>query len=132
MRKILSQGKTSITKLTKGKLPSLPLKDIKEIILGKNYELSITFVGRKLSEEINKKYRKKNKPTDILSFPLSKKSGELIINLEQVRLSASFEKKNYLKYLGYIVIHGLLHLKGLDHSSTMERKEDQIKNRFNL
>ena len=57
---------------------------MKEKILGKNYILSVVFVGKKRSQMLNKIYRGINKPTDILSFPIDKKEGEIFINLDQV------------------------------------------------
>jgi probable rRNA maturation factor len=55
------------------------VEKIKNEILGKRYELSFSFVSADEIKELNKKYRKKNKPTDILSFPLDQKMGEILI-----------------------------------------------------
>ena len=73
------QESFSIINTTKGKLPSLPFVKIKEEILGKNYSLSLAFVDEKTSRKINKEYRKKDRPTNILSFLLHKNEGENIM-----------------------------------------------------
>jgi len=120
----------SIKRLTQGKLPSLPFVRMKEIVLGKRYELSIVFAGRKLSQKLNKKYRGKNKPTNILSFSISKTSGEIIISLEQVRKEAPQFNKKYTNHLGFLLIHGMLHLKGYGHGKRMEAEEKKFCQKF--
>jgi probable rRNA maturation factor len=107
----------------KGKLPSLPFSDLKQDILGEKYELSIVFVTKKISQEFNKKYRKKNKPTNILSFPLSKTEGEIIICPDIVKTQLKDFEKNFKEMIGFLVIHGMLHLKGMEHGAKMERAE---------
>ena len=97
--------------------------DIKKDILGKNYELSIAKVSEKKGREINKKYRKKDKATNVLSFAFSKNSGELVLCPTVIKREAKNLNRPYQKWLGFLVIHGMLHLKGFTHSSTMERLE---------
>src|SRR5258708_10967341 len=108
-------------------LPSLPFLDIKNDILGTNYSLSIAFVGSSKSKEINKKYRNKDKPTNILSFPLSKKGGEIILCSAIIKKESADKEKNFGKnlrnYLQFMVINGMLHLKGMEHRSRMEKAE---------
>ncbi len=123
---------TEIKNTTKGKLPSLPFENIKEKVLGKKYELSLVFVGDKLSKKLNSQYRNKPKPTNILSFPLSESEGEIFINLNVVKKEAKRENKNLYNYLGMIFIHGLVHLKGFEHSSKMEEQERKYRKTFNL
>lgn len=122
----------AITKTTKGRLPSLPFKDIKNEIVGKKYVLSLAFVGDALSKRLHKKYRKKDTPTNVLSFPLSKTEGEIIINPAQARREYKNFSMTEKQYVAYLFIHGLLHLKGRVHGSTMEREEKTILKKFNV
>ncbi|OGG43468.1 rRNA maturation RNase YbeY [Candidatus Kaiserbacteria bacterium RIFCSPHIGHO2_01_FULL_48_10] len=92
-------------------------------VLGEKYALGIIFVSPKKMQTLNSKYRKKNKPTDILSFALNKKSGELYLSLSQVKAHAAMFGMKLHEYLPYLVIHGMLHLKGLTHGRTMDRLE---------
>jgi probable rRNA maturation factor len=108
---------------TKGKLPRLPFASIKEKVLGKSYELSITFVGKAISQKLNREHRDKDYPTNILSFALSKNSGELVINPDTVKKGAPDFDMDYQNFLAYLLIHGMLHLKGMQHGSTMDSKE---------
>jgi probable rRNA maturation factor len=114
----------SIINKTKIKLPSLPFLQLKDDILDKNYSLSLAFVNERESNTLNKKFRGKDNPTNILSFLLGKNSGEIIICPAVVKREAKNFEKTFPKFLGFLVIHGMLHLKGLEHSSTMDKAQD--------
>ncbi len=120
----------SIRNKTKIKLPRLPFLEMKNDILGKNYSLSIAFVEEKESRKINKKYRGKNKSTNILSFSLRKNEGELVLCPAVIKREAKDFFRNFNQFLGFLVIHGMLHLKGLEHSSTMERAEAKYDKKY--
>jgi rRNA maturation RNase YbeY len=107
-----------------GMLPRIPFSEIKESILGKKYVLSINFVSPKEALTLNKTYRQKDYIPNILSFPLSENEGEIYICLSVVRKGAKEFSLTYQGFLHLIVIHGCLHLKGHDHSSTMEELEE--------
>ncbi|MFA6257860.1 MAG: rRNA maturation RNase YbeY [Candidatus Paceibacterota bacterium] len=124
------EEKFSLINKTKGKLPRLPFVLLKEDILGKKYSLSIAFVSKKESQKINKKYRNKNKPTNILSFLLSKKEGEIILCPDIIKKEAKNFERTFSQFLGFLVIHGMLHLKGLEHSSTMELLEEKYDKKY--
>ena len=115
---------------TNGKLPSLPFASIKDKILGKDYELSLSFLTPSAQKKINKIYRGKDKSTNILSFPLSENSGEITIDLSLVKKEAPDFDMTYKEFLKYLVIHGCLHLKGFEHSSTMDKEEIKYLNFF--
>ena len=117
------EEKFSLLNQTKGKLPGLPFVDIKNDILGKDYSLSLVFITEKKSLELNRTYRKKNKPANVLSFPLSKNNGEIFISIATAKKQAKDFERNWESFVGFLVIHGCLHLKGLDHSSIMEKAE---------
>jgi probable rRNA maturation factor len=114
----------------RGALPSVPFLPIKEKILGKNYNLTIIFCTPDESRMRNKTYRDKNYPTNILSFPLHKNEGEIYISLSSARRDAKKFEYSYQKFLHLLIIHGLLHLKGHAHGSTMERLEDTYLHKF--
>ena len=117
---------TTIINQTKGKLPRLPFVCIKNKILGEKYELGVNFVSARKQREINKKYRNIDKTTNILSFPLSDTSGDISFDLAKVKKDAPLFNMNYTNFLKYLFIHGLLHLKGMDHSAIMERQEKKF------
>ncbi len=106
------------------------IEEIKDVILGKGYELSFALVSPKQSHEINKKYRDKDYPANVLSFPLSENSGEIILDKETAGPHAKDFDMKKSEFMLFLVIHAMLHLKGLDHSSTMEKEERKFLKKF--
>lgn len=121
----------SINKTTRGRIPNLPFEYLKNKVLGKNYNLSLVFIGDKLSRKYNKEYLNKDKSTNILSFPYSSSSGEIFLNLAQTKREHSSFGFNIKKFQAFLFIHGLLHLKGLTHGSRMEKAETKILKNIN-
>ncbi len=115
-----------IMSTTKGKLPNLPFQLMKNEVLGKKYLLSVAFIGDKRSRRLNKEYRGKDTPTDVLSFPLDDANGELFINTRAIERERKLFGLNTKNLTAFMFIHGLLHLKGHDHGSTMEREEKRL------
>ena len=120
---MLETGFCTITNKTKGKLPGLPFVSIKNKILGENYEFGLTLLTPTKQKQINLKYRGINSTTNILSFPLTETSGEITIDPIKVKKDAPLFNMSYTQFFKYLLIHGCLHLKGFEHSSTMERQE---------
>ena len=123
-------SKVSVLNNTKCKLPGLPFDLIKNDILGKNYFLSLAFINKNQSKKINNTYRKKNKHTNILSFPFSKKEGEILICPDVVKTEIKKFDKNFRELLVFLFIHGCLHLKGLDHGEKMEKLEEKYFSKY--
>lgn len=115
-----------VTNMTKGTLPRVPFVAIKNKILGEKYELSLVFATKALSKKLNNIHRGKNYPTNILSFPLDEKSGEIFIEPTKARLDAPNFDMSYTKFIKFLFIHGCLHLKGMQHSSTMDKAEQKF------
>lgn len=99
---------------------TVPFDEIKNYVLGKRYDLSLAFLTPKKMREVTLKYKKKDHVSNVLSFPLSKTSGEILI--------CKSAAKPYS--VAYLFIHGLYHLKGYKHSDTMERNELRCLKRF--
>lgn len=127
------EEKLEIINKTREKAFGLPfslLSMMKDEILGKNYTLSIAYVSEKTSKELNTLYRNKNKSTNVLSFSLSKKEGELVVCPKVViRERKNFDRK-LPNFLGFLIIHGMLHLKGLDHGDKMEKLEEIFEKKY--
>jgi probable rRNA maturation factor len=127
-----SEEKLSILNTTKGKLPRLPFLLFKDTVLGKKYDLSIAFVGDTVSRRHNRERRGKDKPTDILSFPLTDTSGEILINLNRADMNSKKFDRNPKNFLAFLLIHGMLHLKGHVHGSTMEHEEEKFRKKLGI
>jgi len=105
---------------------------IQKTILGSDYELSLVFCTARKIQSLNKIYRNINKPTDILSFPLSKTSGEIFICKSETRKMAKEFDRSYDNFLTFLFIHGLVHLKGHDHGPKMEKLEAKFRKQFSV
>ena len=97
-----------------------------KLFKNKKYSFSLQLSGTKEIKILNKKFRKKNKSTDILSFPnLTKKNfkillkskteiylGDIIINIDEVK---NKDLRSFSSKFDQLWIHGLVHLFGYDH-----------------
>jgi rRNA maturation RNase YbeY len=95
--------------------------EIKNQVLGKNYDLSFSYAGSDEMLRLNKIYRKKDYSANVLSFPLSSTEGEILIN-------KNCRKNSGLSF--YLFVHSLLHLSGLKHGKKMDEKETEIMKEF--
>lgn len=92
-------------------------------------ELSIALVKLKRIKELNKKYRKKNRPTDVLSF-LYSDSGEIIICPEIIEKNAGKFKTTFKKELIRVLIHGILHILGYNHGKSVRKAKKMEKKKI--
>ncbi|MCL2440906.1 MAG: rRNA maturation RNase YbeY [Treponema sp.] len=93
----------------------------------KNWELSVLFCDDKKMTELNHQYRNKNEPTDILSFNLGETiqegdktvylPGDIVISLDTLSENAQYFKTSKDEELRRLIIHGILHLGGMDHET---------------
>ncbi len=129
--KYKKKGNLEITRQTKGDIPSLPFFKAKEAILGRNYELSLSFIGHEAMRKLSKEHKGSFKHMNTLAFPMEKGQGEIVMNLKTIRLEARSYYKTYLEHLLFLFIHSCLHLKGYKHGKEMEKMEDKYFNKFN-
>jgi probable rRNA maturation factor len=111
-------------------LPRVSFRNIAKKVMGEHYSLSVIFANPKKIASLNKTYRKKDTSTDILSFALSKNEGELYLSFPDVKKKAALFEMTTKKYLEYLFIHGLVHLKGFDHGKKMDSLEKRYCKKF--
>ena len=112
-----------INNLTGSRINNKRLKKIAESVFKKESvncqkvkkTISVAFVGKDAIKELNRKYRKKNKATDELSFRYSKDCGELVIC------------PDLTKDIARSLVHGILHLLGYDHEKSKKNAEEMQK-----
>lgn len=115
-------------------------------------EVSVTFVNNEEIQEINRDYRNLDKPTDVISFALEETAddeveivgedlpvvlGDIIISVERAKEQAADYNHSYERELGFLAVHGFLHLLGYDHMTkedekVMFQKQEEILGEFNL
>ena len=113
---------TQMRNFTRRKAPGFPYKEIAETILP-GWDISLVFSGTTRARNLNIALRKKNYVPNVLSYEVGKKSGEIIICLEVAEKQAQSYGLSYKHFVVFLFIHGLLHLKGLPHGTTMEKHE---------
>lgn len=93
-------------------------------------EVTLVFVGTKAMRTLNRKFMKKDRPTDVLSFPLGRKGadgrfylGDIVIAVPVADRQGREKGHGLERELKFLVIHGFLHLIGYDHSAGMEKEE---------
>ena len=98
--------------------------------LGKHrWELSIFFCNNQIIQKLNKQYRNLDESTDVLSFIMGENAGErflpgdIVISLEKVEENAKEFDVSAIEELHRLLIHGILHLVGMDHESNDENEE---------
>ena len=90
-------------------------------------EVSIAFVDDATMTELNGRFRKKKKTTDVLTFPADDSYGDpeqtglplgdVVISIEQARRQAADEKHSLATEIRYLILHGILHALGYDHET---------------
>lgn len=96
-------------------------------------EVSIAFVSDAAMRRLNRRYRRKNKTTDVLTFPGDR--PDIVISLDQARRQAFAEKHSLATEVRYLVLHGLLHALGYDHEADdgeMNALEMKVRRRVGL
>lgn len=111
--------------------------------LPENTEMSVTLMDNEHIHGINKKYRGVDKPTDVISFAIEeddpdevpiilpedeefdipKNIGDIMVSMDKVKEQAEYLGHSEDRELGFLVVHGFLHLNGYDHMKEEDEKE---------
>ena len=111
-----------------------------------NAEVSVSFVSNREIQALNKAYRQKDMPTDVLSFPLTSEDGtveinaetgsvllgDIVISIETAVKQANIYGHSLSREIGFLTVHSMLHLLGYDHEKSslderiMREKEESI------
>ncbi|MCP3764271.1 rRNA maturation RNase YbeY [Domibacillus sp. A3M-37] len=101
-------------------------------------EVSVTFVTNDRIQEMNRDYREKDAPTDVISFALEEMGedevvitgadsprilGDIIISIDRAKEQAEEYGHSFERELGFLTVHGFLHLLGYDHMNEQDEKE---------
>jgi len=78
-------------------------------------ELSIAFVSGERMRALNRRFRRKNKTTDVLTFP--GEAAEIVISLPTAKRQAREERHSIATEVRYLLLHGLIHALGYDHEA---------------
>ena len=88
--------------------------------------MQIILTNQQMIQEMNKQYRNIDKATDVLSFvnddEMDSSLGDVFISVEQAKLQAEDYGHSFEREMGFLAVHGYLHLKGFDHHTDEEEK----------
>ncbi|MFA9454981.1 MAG: rRNA maturation RNase YbeY, partial [Candidatus Aminicenantaceae bacterium] len=100
-------------------------------------EVTLALVNDKPMTDLNRRFMDKDGPTDVLSFPIRDKGpdgkyylGDIIISVPYAARQSRSRGHALQQELEFLVIHGLLHLQGFEHSEGLEEEEDKIRARW--
>ena len=114
-----------INNLTGSKVDEKFLKKVAKKVLKseniKEIDLSIVFVGEARMRKLNKKYRGKNKVTDVLSF--GQGLNEIVVCLREIKKNAKIYDSTFKKELARVLIHAILHLLAYNHKEMQDKEE---------
>lgn len=135
MNKIIIDKQIYDRYITKSFIKDITNKILNELNLDK-VEIGITLTDNKTIQELNKQWRNKDKPTDVLSFPIDEKPpayryrilGDIVISLPFAKKQAEEIGFTYKEEVLRLLTHGILHLLGYDH----ETSEEDAKIMFDL
>ncbi len=146
--KVMIGNNQKKVKLPKGIRP-LVRKCCQAVLSEENFtdpaEVSVLFVDNDEIQKLNKLYRSKDMPTDVLSFPLGENGvydinnetgarllGDVVISMETALKQAKIYDHSLEREVGFLTVHSMLHLLGYDHETTpleaakMHEKEELI------
>ncbi|MCI8965354.1 MAG: rRNA maturation RNase YbeY [Clostridia bacterium] len=121
-----------------------------EKILDSNLYISVILTNPDEIQRLNREYRKVNKTTDVLSFPMYEREeisslnkeieepiGDVIISVQKVKEQAEEYNHSFERELAYMLVHGFYHIMGYDHieeneKKEMREKEENILNKLNI
>lgn len=115
-------------------------------------ELSVNFVDNKEIQELNRNYRQKDMPTDVISFAMQETVegeldiigediplmlGDIVISVDKAKEQAEDYNHSFERELGFLTVHGFLHLLGYDHinkedEEIMFKRQEEILGEFGI
>ena len=104
---------------------------------GRRAEVSVTFTDNEKIHALNREYRNVDRPTDVLSFPLSDGEdydtdgdavllGDIVISLERAQTQAEEYGHSFEREVAFLTVHSMLHLLGYDHETSPEDERDMF------
>jgi probable rRNA maturation factor len=117
---------SAVPRLTRRDVTAFVRKILLELELDEEItDVSIAFVDDDTMKNLNRKFRHKNRTTDVLTFPADnsygdphragKPLGDIVISVDQARRQAAHEKHSMATEVRYLLVHGVLHALGYDH-----------------
>lgn len=128
----------------RGSLPAVPFRALAHEVLGERYALSVVVCADALARKVHSAYRlpalrrggargealRSGYAPNVLSFPLSKREGEIFLNVGKAAREAKILGLRTKDRLAHLFVHACLHLKGRSHGERMEKEEERVLAKF--
>jgi probable rRNA maturation factor len=115
--------------------PPVPRKTVRafaerilDMMNAENWTVTLVFCSDAFIQNLNKQYRQKDEPTDVLSFATGETrrgrfyAGDIIISVETLEKNARYFSVDKHEELRRLIVHGILHLSGMDHVTNDEHE----------
>lgn len=128
---VLISNNQSLLKIDLKKVKKIAMEIMKFEASSEKAELSLVFCDDDFIQKLNKDFRGKNEPTDVLSFPMEEEAfesevrmiGDVVISTETALRQADAVKHEPFLEVVFLLIHGILHLHGYEHSNKVLRRQ---------
>jgi probable rRNA maturation factor len=122
-------------------IDSARLRDLMEKLLAKykipEAEVTLALINDAPMRALNRRFMGKDAPTDVLSFPIRDHGpdgkyylGDIIVDVPYASRQSRSQGHPLQRELEFLVIHGLLHLKGFEHFEGLEEEEETVRTRW--
>jgi probable rRNA maturation factor len=122
-----------------GSFPGLPHRSTvrrwAQAALLRDARVTLRFVGRREGRALNARYRRRDYPTNVLTFvydDVEPLAGDLVLCVPVVQREAREQGKTFRAHCAHLVIHGMLHLQGFDHVRTADARRMETRERLLL
>lgn len=114
-------GTLEVVNHTQTTVPMRRLKRIFRVAVKKRtLNVSVAYVGDTAMRTLNRRWRGKNYPTNVLAFPLENELGEIVINVHAAMREAHKDGVSLAERIELLFVHGLAHLMGHDHKRAID------------
>jgi rRNA maturation RNase YbeY len=122
-------AQVEVTNSTRRPTPRFAYTKVATAVLP-GWDISLVFLTSAKAKRLNQELRKKSYVPNVLSYAVGEASGEIAICLEEAGRQAPEYEMSERRFVLYLFIHALLHLKGWPHGATMEQWEQKLLARF--
>ncbi|PIW36827.1 MAG: rRNA maturation RNase YbeY [Candidatus Kerfeldbacteria bacterium CG15_BIG_FIL_POST_REV_8_21_14_020_45_12] len=114
-------------------LPELTQERVNELLaasegvinIPEDFQFSVAIVDNSEIQTLNERYRHKEGPTDVLSFPYGNNTGDIVISADKVMSQAQEYGHSVAEEAAFLLVHGIVHIMGWDHERSEAEAKDQ-------
>ena len=120
------RSSVAVQRAVRGAPPSARLRAWARAAARAGQQVALRVVGAAEARTLNRAFRRRDYPTNVLSFGYSPTQGDIVLCHPVIAREARAQGKALADHYAHLVVHGMLHLRGLRHGRRMERAEIAI------